>query len=139
MMKNENKFQIAGLEITPGERWQGTLMIGGGEFVLPAAVLHGEKEGKTVLITAAVHPGEYVGVETAVELANELKMEKITGTIVIVKVVCPEEFEQRAGSLCLEDRKNLNRQFPGDAQGNKNAETRQCHRKRIAQCGRLLY
>ena len=43
-------------------------MIGGGEFVLPAAVLHGEKEGKTVLITAAVHPGEYVGVETAVEL-----------------------------------------------------------------------
>ena len=81
MMKNENKFQIAGLEITPGERWQGTLMIGGGEFVLPAAVLHGEKEGKTVLITAAVHPGEYVGVETAVELANELKMEKITGTI----------------------------------------------------------
>lgn len=34
------------------------------------------KEGKTVLITAAVHPGEYVGVETAVELANELKMEK---------------------------------------------------------------
>ena len=44
MMKNENKFQIAGLEIPPGERWQGTLMIGGGEFVLPAAVLHGEKE-----------------------------------------------------------------------------------------------
>ena len=106
MMKNENKFQIAGLEITPGERW-----IGGGEFVLPAAVLHGEKEGKTVLITAAVHPGEYVGVETAVELANELKMEKITGTIVIVKVVCPEELEQRAGSLCLDDRKNLNREM----------------------------
>lgn len=119
MMKNENKFQIAGLEISPGERWQGTLMIGGGEFVLPAAVLHGEKEGKTVLITAAVHPGEYVGVETAVELANELKMEKITGTIVIVKVVCPEEFEQRAGSLCLEDRKNLNRQFPGDEDGTR--------------------
>ena len=119
MMKNENKFQIAGLEITPGERWQGTLMIGGGEFVLPAAVLHGEKEGKTVLITAAVHPGEYVGVETAVELANELKMEKITGAIVIVKVVCPEEFEQRAGSLCLDDRKNLNRQFPGDEKGTR--------------------
>ena len=52
MMKNENKFQIAGLEITPGERWQGTLMIGGGEFVLPAAVLHGEKRKDRVLITA---------------------------------------------------------------------------------------
>lgn len=119
MMRNDNKFQIAGQEITPGERWQGMLMIGGGEFALPAAVLHGEKEGKTVLITAAVHSGEYVGVETAVELANELKMEKITGTIVIVKVVCPAEFEQRAGSLCLEDGKNLNRQFPGDEHGTR--------------------
>ena len=29
-----------------------------------------KKEGKTVLITAAVHPGEYVGVETAVELVK---------------------------------------------------------------------
>ena len=47
MMKNENKFQIAGLEIPPGERWQGTLMIGGGEFVLPAAVLHGEKRERS--------------------------------------------------------------------------------------------
>ena len=37
----------------------------------------------------------------------------------IVKVVCPEEFEQRAGSLCLEDRKNLNRQFPGDEKGTR--------------------
>ncbi|MFR8248249.1 MAG: hypothetical protein ACLVAT_03100 [Lachnospiraceae bacterium] len=73
MMKNENKFQIAGLEITRGERWQGTLMIGGGEFVLPAAVLHGEKEGKTVLITAAVHPGEYVGVETARGTGERIK------------------------------------------------------------------
>ena len=61
MMKNENKFQIAGLEITPGERWQGTLMIGGGEFVLPAAVLHGEKEGKTVLMVSSEMP-ELLGV-----------------------------------------------------------------------------
>ena len=83
-MRNENKFQIAGQEIAPGERWQGMLTIGDGEFVLPAAVLHGEEKGKTVLITAAVHAGEYVGVETAVELANELKIEKITGTVVIV-------------------------------------------------------
>ena len=118
-MRNENKFQIAGQEIAPGERWQGMLTIGDGEFVLPAAVLHGEEEGKTVLITAAVHAGEYVGVETAVELANELKIEKITGTVVIVKVVCPDEFEQRAGSLCMEDGKNLNWQFPGDAQGTR--------------------
>ncbi len=118
-MRNENKFHIAGQVIAPGERWQGTLTIGNGEFALPAAVLHGREEGKTVLITAAVHAGEYVGVETAVELARELKPEKVTGMIVIVKVICTNEFEQRMGSICLEDRKNLNREFPGDQKGTK--------------------
>ena len=118
-MRNENKFHIAGQVIAPGERWQGTLTIGDGEFALPAAVLHGREEGKTVLITAAVHAGEYVGVETAVELARELKPEKVTGMIVIVKVICTNEFEQRMGSICLEDRKNLNREFPGDQKGTK--------------------
>lgn len=118
-MRNENKFQIAGQEIAPGERWQGTLTIGGGEFALPAAVLHGEEEGKTVLITAAVHAGEYVGVQTAVELSRELNIEKVTGTIVIVKVVCTDEFEQRTGSVCPEDDRNLNREFPGDSKGTK--------------------
>ena len=43
-MRNENKFQIAGQEIAPGERWQGMLTIGDGEFVLPAAVLLGVEE-----------------------------------------------------------------------------------------------
>lgn len=118
-MRNENEFHIAGQVIAPGERWQGTLTIGDGEFALPAAVLHGREEGKTVLITAAVHAGEYVGVETAVELARELKPEKVTGMIVIVKVICTNEFEQRMGSICLEDRKNLNREFPGDQKGTK--------------------
>ena len=58
-----------------------------------------------------------MGIQTAVELARELKPEKVQGTILIFKVVSKEAFERRGGSLGMEDGKNLNRVFPGDPEG----------------------
>lgn len=40
-----------------------------------------------MLITAGVHAGEYVGIQAAIELSQKLKIEKVTGTIIIVKVL----------------------------------------------------
>ena len=97
----------------PGSRRSGFLKLGGGEFSLPYTVICGRNPGKTVLITAAVHAGECVGVQAAVELAEKLDPEKIHGRVIIVKTVCRKEFEERSGSICPEDKKNLNRVFPG--------------------------
>ena len=110
-------FSLGGLTAAPGERVQGELALAEGKFLLPAAILHGTRPGKTVLITAGVHSGEYVGIQAAVELAEKLKIEKVAGTVVIVKVVNRPAFEQRAGSMVLEDGENLNRVFPGDPAG----------------------
>lgn len=110
-------FSLGGLTAAPGERVQGELALAEGKFLLPAAILHGARPGKTVLITAGVHSGEYVGIQAAVELAEKLKIEKVAGTVVIVKVVNRPAFEQRAGSMVLEDGENLNRVFPGDPAG----------------------
>ena len=46
------------------------------------------------------------------ELAEKLDPEKIHGRVIIVKTVCRKEFEERSGSICPEDKKNLNRVFP---------------------------
>lgn len=70
-----------------------------------------------MLITAGVHAGEYVGIQAAIELSQKLKIEKVTGTIIIVKVMNRPAFEARNGSMGLTDDKNLNREFPGDPQG----------------------
>ena len=59
-------FSIGGLNAAPGERVHGFITIGDGEFSLPATIIRGEKEGKTALITAGVHAGEYVGIQSAV-------------------------------------------------------------------------
>lgn len=118
-VKKNSSFTLGNFHVKPNECKSGFLEIGDREFLLPTAIIHGKYPGKTVLITAGVHAGEYVGIQTAVELAQELNPEKIDGTVVIVKVLCREEFENRLGSMCREDGKNLNREFPGKKDGAK--------------------
>ena len=60
-----------------------------------------------------------MGIQSAVELGRDLKIEKMTGTVIIVKVVAKEEFENRHGSLCRATGENLNRVFPGKKDGTK--------------------
>lgn len=110
-------FTIGNLMADPGEKLSGELVLGDGEFRLPAAVIHGERPGKTILITAGVHGGEYVGIQAAIDLVRELEVGKVAGTIVVVKVINRPAFERRKGSMGLSDGKNLNRVFPGDAEG----------------------
>lgn len=116
-MKENREFCLGNFTVEPGKKKSGFLRIGGGEFQLPATILHGEQPGKTVLITAGIHAEEYVGIQSALELSEMLKVQKIAGTVVIVKVVNRKAFELRSGSDSHEDGKNLNRVFPGNREG----------------------
>ena len=116
-MENNKTFRLNNIEVQPGQRWCGYLELDGGKFRLPAAVLHGEQPGRTMLITAGVHSGEYVGIQAAIELSQKLKIEKVTGTVIIVKVMNRTAFEKRGGSLGYADQKDLNRVFPGKEDG----------------------
>ena len=62
-------FRLNNIEALPGQRWDGFLELAGGSIRLPASVLHGEKPGKTMLITAGVRAGEYVGSQARIELS----------------------------------------------------------------------
>ncbi|WP_274420674.1 methyltransferase domain-containing protein [Blautia sp. XA-2221] len=115
--KKRESFCLNNISVEPGKVWTGYLELGHGEFRLPAAVLHGTRPGKTILITAGVHGGEYVGIQAAIELSQKLKIQKVAGTIIIVKALNVPAFEHRNGSMGLTDGKNLNREFPGNPTG----------------------
>jgi ubiquinone/menaquinone biosynthesis C-methylase UbiE/predicted deacylase len=115
--KKRESFCLNHISVEPGNVWTGYLELGQGEFRLPAAVLHGTRPGKTMLITAGVHGGGYVGIQAAIELSQKLKIQKVAGTIIIVKVINVPAFERRNGSMGLTDGKNLNREFPGNPEG----------------------
>lgn len=118
-MEKNKVFRLGNFQVESGEKKSGYISIGNGEFELPVTVLHGEKPGKTVLITAGIHAAEYVGMQSAMELAEHLKIEKVAGTVVIVKVVNRQAFEMRSGSEGYEDGANLNRVFPGKETGSQ--------------------
>ena len=48
------------LPVAAGEKTEGFLELGDGEFVLPATIIRGKDPGKTVLVTAGLHAGEYL-------------------------------------------------------------------------------
>ncbi len=94
-----------------------SLPIPGTEYTLPLTVLQGSTPGPTVLLTAGIHNAEYVGIQAAMELAQELASAGRAGALILVPLVNVSGFSHRTMSLCFEDGKNLNREFPGNEDG----------------------
>ncbi len=109
-------MKIGNLEVQVGEKKQGYLPVLGCEYGIPITVICGG-EGKTTLITAGVHCAEYVGIQAAIELSQELEPKDINGTLIIAPVANRSGFEHRTMSMVYEDDKNLNREFPGKEDG----------------------
>lgn len=110
------------LSARPGEKVSGYTQIPGGEK-LPVTVINGAKEGKTLLISAGIHGGEYPGIQTAVELAAEIDPRQVSGQVVIIHCVNMSGFFARVSYISPLDGKNLNRLFPGDENGSRGDKT----------------
>ena len=114
-----NKKMIAGHEIKPGKNITDHVHVEGTELHVPHVIICGNEEGPTVLITAGIHNSEYVGIQAAIELSNELQPDHLKGNVVIVPLANRSGFENRTMSMVYEDGKNLNRVFPGDKEGSE--------------------
>lgn len=110
---------IAGHELTLGKTVKDHIHVEGTELHVPHVLLCGEQPGPTVLITAGIHNAEYVGIQAAIELSNELDVSTLRGNVVLVPLVNRSGFENRTMSRVFEDGKNLNRVFPGDREGSE--------------------
>lgn len=82
---------------------------------LPVHVLHGERPGPTMFLSAAIHGDELNGVEIIRRVLRTLAPANISGTLLCVPVVNAFGFLGR--SRYLPDRRDLNRSFPGSATG----------------------
>jgi predicted deacylase len=72
-----------------------------------------------VLISAGIHNAEYVGIQAAIELSNELDVTNLHGNVIILPLANRSGFENRTMSRVYEDGKNLNRVFPGNREGSE--------------------
>lgn len=87
------------------------------DITIPATLLCGRKAGRTITISAGVHSREYIGIETLIRLAQELTPEMVQGTILLLHCCNYKGFLSRSSDVMPQDGKNLNRVFPGAADG----------------------
>ncbi len=116
-MRTELLYHWENWRWEPGQKRSGFLAVHGGGVELPVTMICGEKPGPAVLISAGVHNAEYVGIQAAIELADELEPEQLTGSVALIHLMNPTGYEHRTMSLVYEDEKNLNRVFPGQENG----------------------
>jgi predicted deacylase len=110
-------FRIQDTVIEQGETRRGYIKIGDAsthEVKLPYIVINGTKKGPTVTILAGVHAVECAPVEAVYRLAETVKPEKLTGTLILVPIVNTEGFHARQPYHNQLDHLNQNKVFPGD-------------------------
>lgn len=99
------------------QKFRTCLKINDTGLIIPATILHGRRPGKKITLAAGVHSREYIGIQALTELADALQPEVITGTVVILHCCNYDGFLCRSSDVFPQDGKNLNRAFPGRADG----------------------
>ena len=92
-----------------------------GVYPIPAMSVIGCRPGPTVLLLAGVHGDEYEGPVALTRLFQTLSPEEVSGRLILLPMLNAPAC--RANSRCSPlDGGNLNRAFPGDAEGGPTAQ-----------------
>lgn len=73
----------------------------------------GEKQGKSLVISAGVHGCEYPGIKALLEIEKELMNMPIQGKVILIPIANETAFYNFSRFVSPEDMVNLNRAFPG--------------------------
>jgi predicted deacylase len=110
---------VGKLTARSGEKITGvnTFMVNGEPYDLPAYLINGASEGPTLVLTGGVHAAEYASIAAALEVGQTLDPQRIKGQVIILPVVNQSGFPVRSIYVNPLDGVNLNRVFPGKADG----------------------
>ncbi len=117
----QTPFSIGPVTAQPGTVASGELTVPGragdaGTFI-PISIVHGSKPGPVLALIAGTHGYEYPPILALQRLRTAVDPKALSGTIVMVHVLNMPSFLGRTIYYSPIDRKNLNRVFPGKADG----------------------
>ena len=112
-------IQLLGREIPPGKSQRFPFVpdetFESSYLNTPVFVARGAMAGPTLCITAGVHGDELNGVEIARRAFSNVDAKSLRGTVIALPAINAEGV--RTGNRYLSDRRDLNRAFPGSADG----------------------
>jgi predicted deacylase len=114
-------FQAGTASAAPGQRADGFIDVASreddGGTRIPLTVFRGARAGPILAITAGIHGSEYVPIIALQRLLSILDAKEMAGTVVLVQIANPPSFLKRTVYYGPTDWKNLERAFPGKADG----------------------
>ena len=110
-------MSFGGLTAEPGQKVQGMAPLYPTAETFPITLINGCRPGRTILISSGIHGSEYPGIQTAIEMAAEIRPENLSGQLVILHPVNVAAFYEKSCYISPVTGTNLNRNFPGDEKG----------------------
>lgn len=110
-------WTFGSLSVDAGEKIRGHLTAPGVDTPLPVFLIHGVEDGPTVLVLGGIHGCEYSSIDAALKVGQSLQPEQVKGRVAVIPIANPDSFYARSIYVHPKDGKNLNRSFPGSADG----------------------
>ena len=84
---------------------------------IPLTILTGPKQGPTLLVLSGIHGSEYAPIVASQRLAQTVSPADLSGSVILVHIANMPAYLGRSIYISPSDQKNLNRIFPGRANG----------------------
>ena len=113
-------FRVGTVEADPGKSASGFLVVPDGVdkgTQIPVTVIHGAEDGPVLALIAGTHGYEYAPIIALQRIRSQIDPHELSGTVILVHVANMPSFLGRTVYYSPIDGKNLNRVYPGKADG----------------------
>ena len=113
-------FSVGSITAGPGEKRSGVLAVPAGvdnAVDIPVTVVHGASQGPVIALVAGTHGSEYPPITALQRIRKAIDAQELRGTVILVHLANPSSFFGRTVYYSPADGKNMNRVYPGDADG----------------------
>ena len=113
-------FAVGNVTAKAGQKATGFLEVAPGVdpgTQIPVAVINGINPGPVLALVAGSHGTEYASIISLQQLIQTVDPKELSGTLIIVPLVNVGSFQQKLPHLNPVDGKNMNRFYPGRADG----------------------
>lgn len=118
--QSRGAFTVGAITAQPGETKSGMIEVPAGKDAatqIPVSVIHGAQAGPVLALIAGNHGYEYTPILALQRLLPRLDAKQMSGTVIMVHVANMPSFLGRTIYYSPVDGKNLNRVYPGKADG----------------------
>jgi predicted deacylase len=104
----------------PGQKATGFIQVAAGVDAassIPVIVINGAKPGPKLAVVAGAHGTEYASIIALENLVQAVNASDLSGTLIVLPLINLASFAQKVPHLNPVDGKNMNRMYPGKADG----------------------